>query len=81
MKTAKYEVLATNGKTYIWSFYECEPDPNDYGNGIYISIEKPSGDYSLIDCRYIRNYDFNRTCVDYLLNYYGENLDELTTVE
>ena len=78
MKKATYEVLATNGKTYKWNFTECEPDHNDYGNGIYIAVVRPSGDSFLLDCRYAKNYDFNRMCVDYLIDYYGENLDELS---
>ena len=78
MKEATYTVLATNGKEYKWNFTECERDPNDYGNGIYISIKYPSGDYTLLDCRYARKYNFDQACVDFLLDYYGENLDELS---
>ena len=77
MKEATYTVLTKSGKELKWNFTECEPDPNDYGNKMYISIETPSGDYSLLDCRYSA-YNFDKMCVDYLINYYGENLDELS---
>ena len=78
MKEATYTVLAKSGKEYKWSFTECTPDPGDYGNGIYISIRYPSGDCTLLDCRYAKSYDFDKACVSYLLNYYGDNLDELS---
>jgi hypothetical protein len=77
MKKAIYTVLAKSGKTYKWKFTESK-DVNDYGNGIYIVIRHPSGDRSLLDCRYAKNYDFTKMCVDFLLEYYGENLDELS---
>lgn len=78
MKKAIYTVLAKSGKSYKWEFTECEHDTNDYGNGIYISIKHPSGDHTLLDCRYANKYDFNKMCVDFLIEYYGENLDELS---
>ena len=76
-KEATYTILATNGKNYQWSFYESK-DNNDYGNGVYIAIQSPSNDYPYLDCRYYRNYDFDKVCVEWLINYYGENLDELS---
>ena len=78
MKTATFTVLTKSGKEYKWNFIECEPDTNDYGNGIYIHVNTPSGDTSLIDCRYDREYDFVKSCVEYLTAYYGNNLDELS---
>ena len=75
-KEAIYKVLAKNGKTYTWRFTEVKSEA-DYGNGIYIGVEPPSKDHYSIDCRYSSNYKFHKACVDYLLNYYGENLDEL----
>lgn len=77
MKEAKYTVLTKNAYLYKWSFTEQKRE-NDYGNGIYIAIKSPSGELSGLDCRYATNYDFNKMCVDYLLKYYGKNLDELT---
>lgn len=77
MKTATYIVTAKNGKTYRWTFEECVINPDDYGNKRYIAYHMPSGDISLIDCRYAQKYDFNKICVDFLLEWYGENLAEL----
>ena len=74
---ASYTVTTKNGKSYKWEFTECK-DGNDYGNGIYISIKYPSGGHTLLDCRYERKYNFTKMCVDYLMEYYGENLDELS---
>ena len=74
---ANYTVITKNGKTYKWSFTESKNE-GDYGNGIYIGVKSPSGDIFSLDCRYIIGYKFHKTCVDYLLTYYGENLDELT---
>ena len=81
MKTVSYDVMVTNGKMYTWTFTECEPQLDDYGNKMYINIESPSGDNSLIDCRYICKYYFNKIFVVWLINYYGENLDELSEAE
>ena len=74
---ANYTVTTKNGKVYRWSFTKCKND-GDYGNGIYIAVKSPSGDISSLDCRYAINYKFHKACVDYLLNYYGDNLDELS---
>ena len=74
---ASYTVTTKNGKVYKWSFTECKND-GDYGNGIYIRIQAPSGDVFGWDCRYMTKYSFHKACVDYLLTYYGENLDELS---
>ena len=73
---ANYTVTTKNGKVYKWSFTECKSE-GDYGNGIYIVVTCPSGDRSSVDCRYMIGYKFHKACVDYLLTYYGENLDEL----
>ena len=74
---ATYTVTTKNGKVYKWSFKEYK-DESDYGNGVYIDVKFPSGDKSLLDCRYMIGYKFHKACVDYLLDYYGENLDELS---
>lgn len=74
---ASYTVTTKNGKAYKWSFTESKRD-GDYGNGIYIAVETPSGDIFSLDRRYAIGYDFRKACVDYLLVYYGENLDELS---
>ena len=74
---ANYPVTTKNGKAYRWSFTEYK-DESDYGNGIYIGIVSPSADSSMLDCRYATEYEFHKMCVEYLLTYYGENLDELT---
>ena len=77
MKTATYIVTTKNGKTYKWSFEECKINPEDYGNKRYIAYTMPSGDTFLLDCRYTPKYDFNRICVDFLLEWYGENFAQL----
>lgn len=74
---AAYTVTTKNGKVYKWSFTESKSE-DDYGNGIYIAVQSPSGDVFSYDCRYMRGYEFHKACVDYLLAYYGENLDELS---
>lgn len=74
---ASYTITTKNGKVYKWSFTESKSE-GDYGNGVYIGVLPPSKDHYSIDCRYIKGYQFNKACVDYLLNYYGENLDELS---
>lgn len=76
MKKANYNITCTNGKSYKWTFEECVVNPEDYGNKRYIAYHTPSGDISLIDCRYTE-YNFTKICVEFLLNFYGENLDEL----
>ena len=77
MKPYKYFAVTTvNGKTYIWKFIETKSE-GDYGNGIYIAVVSPSGEIYSLDCRYIIDYNFTKVCVEYLLLYYGDNLDEL----
>ena len=73
----KYVVQTVNGKIYKWSFAEYK-DENDYGNGVYIAVKTPSGGIFTLDRRYADNYDFRKACVDYLIIYYGDNLDELS---
>ena len=72
-----YTVTTKNGRTYKWSFVEYKSE-GDYGNGIYIAVQSPSGDVCTIDCRYMIEYKFHKVCVEWLLTYYGENLDELS---
>ena len=74
---ANYTVTTKNGKVYKWSFVEYKSE-GDYGNGIYIAVKSPSGDVFTLDCRYATNYNFHKECVDCLLAYYGDNLDELS---
>ena len=74
---SSYTITTINGKAYRWSFTESKSE-GDYGNGIYIIITSPSGDRFLMDCRYMGGYNFRKACVNYLLNYYGENIDELS---
>lgn len=74
---ASYTATTKNGNVYKWSFTESKSE-GDYGNGIYIAILSPSGDRFWWDCRYMTGYKFHKACVDYLLTYYGENLDELS---
>ena len=73
-----YTVTAKSGKYYKWTFEECEIDSNDYGNKRYIYYIMPSGDSFMIDCRYSEQYDFRKICVDFLLNWYGDNLYQLS---
>lgn len=75
---ATYTVTTKNGKAYKWTFEECEVNNEDYGNKKYIAYTMPSGDSFLLDCRYVSNYNFTKICVDFLLEWYGENLDELS---
>ena len=74
---ATYTVTTKNGKVYKWNFIESKME-GDYGNGIYIAVKTPSGDFFTLDRRYNVGYRFHKACVDYLLVYYGENLDELS---
>lgn len=74
---ATYTVTTKNGNTHKWSFTEHKGD-GDYGNGIYITVKTPSGDIFTLDRRYSIGYKFHRACVEYLLVYYGDNLDELS---
>ena len=74
---ANYTVTTKNGKACKWSFTESKTEGN-YGNGVYIGVIAPSGDFSAMDCRYMVGYKFHKACVEYLLNYYGDNLDELS---
>ena len=73
----KFTVTTKNGNVYNWSFAESKRE-GDYGNGIYIAVKTPSGDVFSLDRRYDIGYSFHKACVDYLLTYYGENLDELS---
>lgn len=75
--TVKYIVTTKDGKVCKWSFIE-NKDDSDYGNGMYIIAESPARDMFLLDCRYKTKYNFRQVCVEYLLAYYGENLDELS---
>ena len=50
----------------------------EYGNKKYIAYTTPSSETALIDCRYTHKYDFKKICVDFLLEWYGNNLDELS---
>ena len=77
MKKATYIVTAKSGNVYKWTFEECEVNPEDYGNKKYIAYTMPSGDTFLLDCRYAPKYEYNRICVDFLLEWYGENFAEL----
>lgn len=74
---ATYTVTTKDGQGYKWSFAESKNN-GDYGNGVYIAVQSPSGDISSLDCRYMVGYKFHKVCVDFLLAYYGENLDELS---
>lgn len=73
----RFTVITKDGEAYEWSFIECKQE-GDYGNGIYIAVKTPSGDVFSLDRRYAIGYSFHKACVDYLLTYYGENLDELS---
>ena len=77
MEKATYNITCTNGKSYKWTFEECVINSKDYGNKHYIAYTTPSGDVFLIDCRYTPKYDFRKTCVDFLIKWYGDNIDEL----
>lgn len=74
---ATYTVTTKSGDAYKWSFTESKNE-NDYGRGIYIGVKSPSGDMLSIDCRYSPKYQFRKACVSFLINYYGDNLDELS---
>lgn len=74
---ANYTATTKNGEEYKWSFTESKRE-GDYGNGIYIAVKTPSGDVFALDRRYDIGYSFHKACVNYLLTYYGDNLDELS---
>lgn len=52
-----------------------------YGNDIYISIEKVTGntteDFSYLDARYCKNYNFTNVLHNFFTDYYGSNLGDL----
>ena len=72
----RFTVITKDGEAYKWSFIESKRE-GDYGIGIYIAVKTPSGDVFSLDRRYAIGYNFHKACVDYLLTYYGDNLDEL----
>jgi hypothetical protein len=76
---ATYTATTKNGNWYKWRFTESKRD-GDYGNGIYIGVQTPSGDLFSLDRRYALNYDFHKACVDYLYTYYGENLKSVSRI-
>ena len=80
MKTIKIKVKAINGNEYTWKFTEYEKDTTDYGNGIYIGVSI-NGERSLIDARYIVEYNFVNVCETYIKNYYGKNLVSYEVVQ
>ena len=73
---ATYTVTTKNGNVYTWNFTEGKSE-GDYGNGIYIAVKSPSGDISMLDCRYSADYRFDKYCAGFLTEYYGDNLEEL----
>lgn len=73
---ANYTVTTVDGKMYKWGFTEFKSE-GDYGNSTYIGVLSPSYEVFSIDCRYMKWYQFHKACVEYLLTYYGDNLDEL----
>ena len=52
-----------------------------YGKDIYISIEKVTGntteDFSYLDARYCKNYNFTNVLHNFFTDYYGSNLGDL----
>ena len=76
-----FTILTKQGKTLLWSFEEIETKRDDYGNMYYIEYTMPSGDVFLIDCRYIKNYDFRKTCIDFLINFYGNRMEKISEIE
>ena len=81
MKKLIFTVTTKNGKTLDWIFHECNIKEDDYGNKKYIAYTTPSNETALIDCRYAQKYDFRKVCVDFLIEWYGNNLDELSEKE
>lgn len=73
MQKKHFTVFAKNGNYYDWKFTE-NIGTDDYGNKTYIHVEMPSGDVTLIDCRYMTDYNFASTSVKALTDYYGKNL-------
>ena len=66
-----------------WSFVEYTPAPDHYGNGYYICACREKDHYTqLIDCRYIKGYEFEKTVQDFLMNYYGaERVERIEVTE
>ena len=74
-KIATYEVTTMSGRTRTLMFTEYLPkDNNHYGNGIYILVERSDSEEFYIDCRYDRNYNFEKNCEEWIKSYYGYNL-------
>lgn len=72
MKTLTIKATVLNGHEYKWTFKEFKNE-NDYGNGIYIGIDRGEDTFS-VDARYIRPYKFEEICFDVIREYYGANL-------
>ena len=55
-----------------------------YGNDTYIAISRlisnfnQTINYGVIDCRYQTNYNMEKTCKQYLKDYFGKNLKQIT---
>ena len=75
MKTKEltYKVTTTNGVQRKLTFIETR-NTKDYGNGIYIAVDRGNGDVSILDQRYVIGYNFQIACQDYIARYYGEAL-------
>lgn len=73
IKELTYKVTTTNGVERTIRFTETR-NKKDYGNGVYIAVDRGDGDISILDQRYVIGYNFQRACQDYISRYYGEAL-------
>jgi hypothetical protein len=74
MKTLTIKATVLNGHEYKWTFEESKSkNENDYGNGIYIGVDRGEETYC-IDARYEIGYDFEKICTRHIKEFYGKNL-------
>lgn len=78
MKHLTIKATVANGTIYTWKFTECKSE-NDYGNGVYIGVDRGEETYS-IDARYIIRYNFEEVCEEEIKAFYGDNLSEYEVI-
>lgn len=75
-----YKVTTNNGVERTIKFTETR-NKRDYGNGVYIAVDRGDGDISILDQRYVIGYSFQIACQDYIARYYREALTGFMKVE
>lgn len=76
----KINIVANNGKEKGEYMYIAEEQGNNspYGSGQYISLKPEIGQVILVDCRYMKGYSLEKAARNYLSDYFGDNLKEMT---